>query len=107
MAPPSTAPTSPTARPTNSVILVSSMAVSLRPQEQVLSMREPTARRDGIPPYRYGIPAVVLDSELGGSADEFGLGADAELGVDGHQVTLDRALAHEQPLGDFLCRLAP
>src|SRR3954466_2124772 len=56
-----------------------------------------------IHPYGYGIR---LDAEVGRSADQFGLGVDAELVVDGRQVALDRALAQEQALGDLVSGLS-
>src|SRR6476619_4182858 len=45
------------------------------------------------------------NSELGRAANQLGLRADAELGVDAHEMALDRPPAHEELVRGCLCRL--
>src|SRR3954469_9768636 len=98
MAPPSTAPTSPTALSTNSISLVSFIAPSpIRSTSMNVRMRRGKyLRRD---------TGLRSDSELGGPADQLGLRGDAELGGDRREVALDRALAQVEVVGDLDRRL--
>src|SRR2546423_836293 len=86
MAPPSSAPTSPTARSTKSIILVSSMSLNVG------------GARGG---YLRAVTELLLNAQLGGPADELRLRADAELAVDAGEVAFHRAPAQIQVTRDL------